>query len=966
MQKLNLSRRSFVKAMAVTAAVAASGAAGVAEVGAALAETGPSGPASEVKRIRTCCRGCGKMECGVWVTVENGRAVRIEGDESAFQSAGHCCTKSQASLQAAYHPDRVHYPMIRTNPKGDSDPGWKRVSWDEAFAAVIKGITTATDKYGTNTFVTMMGTSRMWASSTGRAFMSMFGGVNNMSALQICKGPRRLSGALTMQEGIYWMATVDRPRVYVQWGTDTSISNYDDSGRTTVEAIQHADTHILIDPRVANSGKTADYHIALRPGTDLALALGWTRIVMEKRLYDDNLCRYWSNAPFLVCEDVEPTGWVGVNWNTSESFEVKTRLLKESDLIEGGDPKKFMVWDEQTDSLKYFDANEEGPHAGMWEGQSEYHIPTTGVEYERGGWVPDKPEFPEVKPALWCDDGYEVTLKDGRVVKVKTVWQTYWDEDVSEWTLEKTAATCDVDAQLIEDACLAWAVRPADQPYGNGGLHAQLAPEQTGMAVRTFRAIHILFFMTDNYDTPAGNRGRTRQGIPSSTVPMYKPAAADTHGMGPAKWETRKDICGAKEYPITRWWDQWTDCSSVVRAMESGEPYPVKCAGSVAGDFMNQSNANWVYEQLKNLDFFMMNDLWLTPQASIADVFLPSHHWLETLGWWRPSQGSGGSVGLMQQCITPPGDVMFECDMYIQMLKAMGKPAYDPDKYPDPWGTYEWQLDADAKASGLASSWKEACEIFQEKGWWSAKAEWPEHWGTYRRFIVGTERNARSAARVSAPDGIPGTCMPTMKYEFWSTIAESCLGEDELPYFCEPVDSPVSRPDLFEDHPFIMTTGRRIPVYFHSEHRQLPWCRELWPAPRVEINPDDAEKLGIEQGDWVWIESPWGKIRETADLFYGVKPGVINAEHQWWFPELQDAKRGYDLCSVNCLMDKDAQDPISGASQLRALPVKIYKATPENSPFGNPVPCGPDGTEIIHDASDPRLKEWLPTYEGRD
>ena len=963
MSKLNMTRRTFLQAAAVTA-----GAAAVASSssGSALAVTQSDAAASEVKHIRTCCRGCGKMECGVWVTVENGRAVRVEGDESAFQSAGHCCTKSQASLQAAYHPDRIHYPMMRTNPRGAEDPGWRRVSWDEALDAVVKGITQATDKYGTTTLVTLMGTSRMWASSTGRAFMNMFGGVNNMSALQICKGPRRLSGAMTMQEGVYWMATIDRPRVYVQWGTDTSISNYDDSGRTTVEAVQRAQKHILIDPRVSNSGKTADYHLALRPGTDLALALGWTRIVMERELYDDNLCRYWSNAPFLVCEDIEPSGWTGVNWNTSESFAVSTRLLKESDLKEGGDPKKFMVWDELSGGLTYFDANEEGEHAGMWEKQTEYHIPTTGFEYERGGWVPDKPDVPEVMPALWCGDGYDVTLKDGRTVKVKTVWQKYWDEDVQEWTLEKTAETCDLDPKLIEESCLAWATR-VDPRMGNGGLHAQLAPEQTGQAVRTYRAIHILFFMTDNYDVPAGNRGRTRQGVPSSTIPTYseKPKV-DTHGMGTPKWESRKNICGAEEFPLTRWWDQWTDCTSVVRAMETGDPYPIKAAGSVAGDFMNQSNCNWVFEQLKKLDFFMVNDLWMVPMTALADVVLPSHHWLETLGWFRPSQGSGGMVGLMQKCIDPPGEVMFECDMYIQMMKHLGKKAYDPNKYDDPWGTYEWQLDADAKTAGLGSSWKECAEKFQRDGWWSAKKLWPEHWGTYRRFIVGTERNARSAARVAKPDGIPGSCMPTMKYEFWSTIADSCLGAEQLPFYAEPVDSPVTKPDLFADHPFIMTTGRRIPVYFHNEHRQLPWCRELWPAPRTEMNPDDAAELGIKQGDWIWIESPWGKIRQVADLFYGVKRGVVNCEHAWWFPEFKSATKGYDLCSVNCIIDKDAQDPLSGASQLRALPVKIYKATADNSPFGNPVPCDVDGTEIIHESTDPRLKEWLPTYEGRE
>ena len=53
---------------------------------------------------------------------------------------------------------------------------------------------------------------------------------------------------------------------------------------------------------------------------------------------------------------------------------------------------------------------------------------------------------------------------------------------------------------------------------------------------------------------------------------------------------------------------------------------------------------------------------------------------------------------------------------------------------------------------------------------------------------------------------------------------------------------------------------------------------------QVEINPQTAEEYGIEQGDWVWIETEWGKIREVADLYYGVKEDVINLEHTWWYP----------------------------------------------------------------------------------
>ena len=115
MKKLNLSRRAFLQASAA-AGVAAASAPSLS--GALQAWAGDAQEGSDIKRIRTCCRGCGKMECGVWVTVENGRAIKVEGDESAAQSRGNCCCKSQSSIQAAYHPDRLYHPLNRTNPKG--------------------------------------------------------------------------------------------------------------------------------------------------------------------------------------------------------------------------------------------------------------------------------------------------------------------------------------------------------------------------------------------------------------------------------------------------------------------------------------------------------------------------------------------------------------------------------------------------------------------------------------------------------------------------------------------------------------------------------------------------------------------------------------------------------------------------------------------------------------------------------
>ena len=165
-----LSRRSFTKLTAATAIGA--GLSAGADI--AFAEASPeSSTEREVKRIRTTCRGCGKMECGVWVTVENGRAVKVEGDTSCFTSGGNCCAKSQSSIQAAYHPDRVLYPLKRTNPKDADDPGWVRISWDEAYATMAEKYGEIMDKFGGEAIMMMSGAAAgAWAPTACSRFCS--------------------------------------------------------------------------------------------------------------------------------------------------------------------------------------------------------------------------------------------------------------------------------------------------------------------------------------------------------------------------------------------------------------------------------------------------------------------------------------------------------------------------------------------------------------------------------------------------------------------------------------------------------------------------------------------------------------------------------------------------------------------------------------------------------------------------
>ncbi|MBR3257513.1 MAG: molybdopterin dinucleotide-binding protein, partial [Eggerthellaceae bacterium] len=423
----------------------------------------------------------------------------------------------------------------------------------------------------------------------------------------------------------------------------------------------------------------------------------------------------------------------------------------------------------------------------------------------------------------------------------------------------------------------------------------------------------------------------------------------------------------ADKFPLNRWYNQWTDAATLVDTMLSDNPYPVKLGVSMTGNFMNQSNASRTWEALKQLDFYFVGDLWHVPQSDLADILVPSAMWLE-MDFPRISQGPAGGQGATCKAIDPPGEALTDLMNSQGFAKVCGLPFNSVDKpYFDDWDDYLSTL-----VKGGKMTWKQYKEEFQKNGWWDVKKVNPTGWGTYRRWEMGYLHWKGGFGVLPDRDKLPGFYTPTRKVEIWSTVTESILAKHfdkdrvykfVLPDYEEPKKSPVSTPDPYEEYPFVITTGSRNPTYFHSEHRQVPWCRELWTVPRVEINPADAKKLGVKQGDWVWIETPNGKVRETVDLYYGIKPGVVNANHTWWYPELDQVGRGWELSNINNLVDAHDQDPIQGTSTLRAYLCKVYKATPENSPFGNPCPCGIDGQEIITSPKDERLKKWLPDYE---
>ncbi len=441
-------------------------------------------------------------------------------------------------------------------------------------------------------------------------------------------------------------------------------------------------------------------------------------------------------------------------------------------------------------------------------------------------------------------------------------WEEF-KERVKEYPLERVEEITWVKKELIRKAARIYAtVKPACINWG-------VPTEQTLNCTDCTRLLTGLMAVTGNLDVAGGNAFFVPP--PVRTVSQF----SRHKDLSP---EQRKKRLGGEQYKLASRvalitpkvaWD----------AILTGEPYPLK-AGLLCGTnpVITRANAREAYEALKKIDFLAVIDFFLTPTAELADIFLPAGTWLEQNhvadNWKRHG------YALARQKAVEIGECWQDHKIFQELGKKMGQ---------EWWDTVEDALDYLLEPTGL--TW----EQFKEKG-----------------YLKGEQVYYKYKEK--------GFSTPTGKVELYSTVLEK-WGHDPLPKYTEIPESPVSRPDLLEDYPYILNAGLRTPTFFHSANRNIPWLREIRPDPIVEIHPDTAAKHGIEEGDWVYITSPRGRAKERAKLNDGIDPQVIVAEHGWWFPEVKDPGHGWDTANINILTDNshESMDPVMGATNLRVL-----------------------------------------------
>ena len=468
----------------------------------------------------------------------------------------------------------------------------------------------------------------------------------------------------------------------------------------------------------------------------------------------------------------------------------------------------------------------------------------------------------------------------------------YDAEFVAKWT-----SGFDKLAEHVKDNTPEWAERittvPADKIRAAARMFAQVKPgqlewgcaiEHTPNTIQTCRALAILPALTGNVDTPGSwvFGMKALGGFPDLLHTLPPEVRAKRLGFDQFKLLAGEEAF----YPGAH-------IPTVLKAMKTGDPYKIH-AFLVFGNntLATYANTSSVHEAMMNVPFITHTDLFLTPSAqAFADIVLPAASWPE-LNEIAAFPYFAENVLMPQTKALRTGECLADEEIFVALARRM--------KLEHCTESVEEVLNEQLRVAGRNISFNQLSDF----GYVDMKVE-------YRKY----EKE--------------GFKTPSGKIELYSTALEK-MGYSPLPVYVEPPESPISTPETFKDYPLVLTTGARVPFYFCSEGRQITRLRKGSKEPLADIHPDTAARYGIEDGDWMWIESKRGKIRQKARVVPGMQKDTVAIQFGWWFPEEGGIEMGIYRSGANMLTSNEPPfDPQMGTYQLRALLCRVSKLVEE-------------------------------------
>ena len=521
---------------------------------------------------------------------------------------------------------------------------------------------------------------------------------------------------------------------------------------------------------------------------------------------------------------------------------------------------------------------------------------------------------------------------------------------VEEFPLERVEKITGISADLIREAARMYATNTP------GVIPWTVVTDQQKNSTSALRCQGILRALTGNLNVPGGDV------IFSLNPLIISESEMELHEVLP---QDKKDLqLGAEAHPVMTYRGQkalneprnrvfgrpyinickgqyMAHPPAVFKAMREGNPYPVKAFFSVANNTLMQfTNQRGIYKAFNNLDLLVVNELFMTPTAQLADYVLPGDSFLE-----RPALYSAvewvSSYMVSQKTIEPPGECKDVYYFWREIAVRMGMEEHFP------WRNLEELYDYRVQKTGL--TWKQLSAIFpnvpsvppqavklvplvfktlnklgllrimQSLAISSMRSK-RKKWEKYER--AGDKQRADKyldkATFAPYPHEKLGFATPSGKVELSSSVLAD-LGFDPLPYWSDIEYTGESSMDEF---PLQLFVGLREDEYFHSAGRHVEKMRERNPEPLAILHTETARKSGIKDGAWIYVETNWGKVQMKARLSDDIHPDLVRIPHGWWKPEETKGDPGLSGAwkhSDGVLLDDDPAylDPEQGLPDLR-------------------------------------------------
>lgn len=916
-------------------------------------------PEARTEVRTTTCYMCA-CRCGIRVHLRNGEVRYIEGNPDHPLNKGVICAKGSSGIMKQYSPARLTLPL-RRKPGTERGAGeFEEISWEEAFSTLEERLRhlRATDP---KKFALFTGRDQMQA-LTG-LFARQFGTPNYAAHGGFCS-VNMAAGMIYTIGGSFWEfggPDLERAKLFVMIGT--AEDHHSNPMKAALAKFKRqGGKFIAVNPIRTGYAAIADEWVPIKPGTDGALLLALIHEIIALGLYDREFLARYTNAGQLVNQD-----------NASDEFGLMLRNA-EGDLVNPLRPHNFFWWDRLTHR----------PVADHTEGTD----PALLGRYAMPDGTPAVPAF---------------QLLEERVREYTPEWAA-GITGIPAATIRRLAHEMGITArdQKIE-LPIAWTDcwgKTHDTVTGNPvAFHAMRGLAAHSNGFHTIRSLAILMSLLGTIDRPGGFRHKAPypRAVPPNARPPKGPEAVkpDTPLNGaPLGWPESPDdlFVDASGEPVRIdkgfSWEHPLSAHglmhNVITNAWRGDPYRIDTllifmANMAWNSTMNTSEVRRMLNDKDEsgeyrIPFLVVCDAFHSEMTAFADLLLPDTTYLERHDCMsmldRPISEFDGPVDSVRIPVLPPtGQCKPFQEVLVELASRLKFPAFvnaDGSRkyrdYPDFIVNYET---APGSGIGFLAGWrgkggekamrgepnprqwemyaKNNC-VFQHhlpasiqymRNWNQGYMDWAQQAGLRRDrdpIVIHLYSEFLQRFRLAAQGKHPGKQPPERLKKRVATYF------DPLPFFYAPLEQQATDT---QKYPLNAVTQRPMAMY-HSWDSQNAWLRQIHTHNYLFVNSRTALAAGVADGAWMWVESPWGKVRCLARHSEAVEPGTvwtwnaIGKQSGAWHLDAgaNESRRGFLL---NHLIREELpagengttlsnSDPITGQAAWYDVRVRIYPA----------------------------------------